>query len=214
MSSSNVFANLHTSPTIYKGFIIPVQFNKCGKTFRALVDTGADYTLLSHNVLDEIQDCGKDSKRIRTQPNWPMRLENFGIRDASGNRLSVFGYANGVSMYVKGSGIGGVVLPPGVPVIKDLSPEIILGHDALALMSTRIEYGDDRDNTTIQFCDKRKNKCTTLNMGRVRRDLMKAQSDAVLIGSKKKINKRKKNTASTFSLSCDRPYPKPWYCYV
>lgn len=195
-NNNNLFANLHTSPSIYNGFIIPVRFNACGKTFRALVDTGADYTLMSSLVVGELRKCKSSSssgkkrsggqsqtttEALHIQRQWPSRLKNFGIRDASGNKLGVQGYANDVTLYVPGMNkSGGIQLPPGVPVIKGLSPEIILGHDTLALMQARVKYGDTRDATTIRICDDAR-LCRTFNMGSVRRNLMAAQRNATVI---------------------------------
>ena len=177
--TTNVFANLHSGDNFYSGFIIPVQFNGCHKTFRALVDTGADNTLISSLVLHAVQQC-KKNKPIDVQSNWPARLHNFGIRDASGNKMKIEGYANSVEMFVpslSSSSLrsGTVTMPPGIPIIDNLTPEIILGHDALELMSLKVEYGPTRDKTSIKICGDNNRECQKLNMGEVRRQLMQAQ---------------------------------------
>ena len=128
-----MFRGMRPLGRIYRGLVLPARFNGHSKPVPALVDSGADKTLVSKKLIYNIipRDIRENSLEIRTK-------QGPRVVTATNSPIKIVGFVSGLEMRV--GDLNGTVSLNDIPIVEGLTPDVILGHETLQQLNASITF--------------------------------------------------------------------------
>jgi len=144
---NNMFDNMTHLSRSYRGLVLPVRFNGSVIPALALVDSGADKTLVSKALIYSILPK-EIVKKLTIVLNDTSGGGGMKVVTASNSPINITGFVSGLKMRV--ATLNSTVTLDNIPIVDGLTPDVIMGHDTLKRLHTRITF-DDNDMINRQL---------------------------------------------------------------
>lgn len=178
---NSLFHDLGPQTRVYNGLVLPVRFNGQTRPYLALIDSGADRSIMSARIVKEVNANFaahvNHGNMICMNQHVPITMisDTSRIVSASNAPLPIVGAARNVQIRI-GVMDSYTTIPHAISVIESLSPDMIIGLDLLKYLNMQIDFSSQSTDPTLRVCTPGVDaNCVKYDMGHVKQRLREQQ---------------------------------------